>query len=616
MAAPSYTEDLTDINLADGDGDWDESSDVGWDDQGAPAYQDGDYPYIQGSYAVTADCTKTGVGTLLTDYGSGFSMPTDGAFLVWVNFSSPQALATYASGGIRLLTGDTDGDFYAWSVGGSDYGRYPYGGWQNFAANPTVSVDYTAGSPTGTWQIFGAAINVLTGISKGEVFQVDAIRAGRCSSIFEYGDLGNGYCTFAGFAAQNDNSSYRWGLIQAIAGGYLYKGKMTLGTGSNAVDFRDSNVSILIDDTPKVTANFNTIEVNNSSSRVDWTNVKFTALGTVSPGRLVCNTNADLNWDSCQFTGMGAFTFGGTSSTSTNTIWNGCGLVTAAGATLNGSQILGSTVAANASALNWNTATDPDGYLNNMTFTKGTNAHHAIEFGTSAPLTMTLRGMTNSGFNASDAQNDSTFYFADRGSDVTWTVNIVGGTGNFSYKKARAGDTVNIVISPVATQITVKSPADVVVENARVLVEAGDDSGDLPFEDVVTITSSGTTASVAHTGHGMANGDKVAIRGANEQDYNGVYVISNVTTDAYDYTMGGDPASPATGTITATGVVVSGLTNASGIVSNSMAFSVNQNVRGVIRKSSAAPFYKLVDFTDVVDKDSGLTKTVQFVSDE
>jgi hypothetical protein len=67
-------------------------------------------------------------------------------------------------------------------------------------------------------------------------------------------------------------------------------------------------------------------------------------------------------------------------------------------------------IAADASALNWDLATDPDGYLDNMDFSIGGNAHHAIEFGTSVPATMTIRGCTFTGFNAADTNNDSTFY--------------------------------------------------------------------------------------------------------------------------------------------------------------------------------------------------------------
>ena len=140
MATPSYTEDLTDLTLAEESAtvNWDESSDAAWDDQGPPAFQDQDYAYIQGSYSITADTSKTGVGTLIWNYGTTFTVPTDGAMMVWLNFYNPNAMDTYANGGLRVLIGSGFGTFWSWDVGGSDYGSYPYGGWQNFAVNDTV----------------------------------------------------------------------------------------------------------------------------------------------------------------------------------------------------------------------------------------------------------------------------------------------------------------------------------------------------------------------------------------------------------------------------------------------------------------------------------------------
>lgn len=66
---------------------------------------------------------------------------------------------------------------------------------------------------------------------------------------------------------------------------------------------------------------------------------------------------------------------------------------------------------------------------------------------------------------------------------------------------------------------------------------------------VVTITSSGTTATVAWTGHGQSNGNKVLFGGANEKNYNGVYAVTVVDANTLTYTMPGTAASPATGTI-------------------------------------------------------------------
>jgi len=147
-------------------------------------------------------------------------------------------------------------------------------------------------------------------------------------------------------------------------------------------------------------------------------------------------------------------------------------------------------------------------------------------------------------------------------------------------------------------------------------VESNNGSGDLPYQASVTITRSGSTASVSHTAHGLANSAKVVIRGADQPEYNGIQTISNVTANAYDYTVSGTPTTPATGTIVCSGVVVEGTTNASGEVSASRTFSVDQAILGRIRKQTSSPFYKAVRFTDTVDNVNGLTKTVQLQRDD
>ena len=73
----------------------------------------------------------------------------------------------------------------------------------------------------------------------------------------------------------------------------------------------------------------------------------------------------------------------------------------------------------------------------------------------------------------------------------------------------------------------------------------------------VTITHSGTDATVTQVAHGLSNGDRVTITGADQEEYNssdspdGYWEIFNVTTDTYDYTMESSPGVDATGTITA-----------------------------------------------------------------
>jgi hypothetical protein len=266
-------------------------------------------------------------------------------------------------------------------------------------------------------------------------------------------------------------------------------------------------------------------------------------------------------------------------------------------------------------AVIWDVATDPDGYLDNLTITKGSTTHHAIEFGDTVPSSLTLRNCTFSGYSANDNQYDSTFYFAD--TTGTITLNLVGCSGNVKVKTA--GCTVNVVEDPVTVKVIVKNSAGTVIENARVMVRAKDGTGPFPYQETVTISNSGTTATVTHTGHGMATNDIVDIKGASHWQNNGIHQITldgGDPTNKYTYTLTSDPGSSPTGTITSTFVALYGLSNALGIVSTSRVYSSNQPVTGWARKSTSTPLYKTGLVDDEVNSSGGLNATAILIADE
>jgi hypothetical protein len=627
MAAPSYTEDLTDFALAESSEGtagtyWDEPSDSNWDDGGTETF-DTDYPFLQGSYACTQQCTKASIAALMANNplggtpGSAITVPTDGAILVWQFFANSGSVDTYANGGFRVIIGNSFADFYGWSVGGVATGFYPYGGWQNHAVSPDViTPDYTAGSPTGSWSHAGAAVKSLAAIGKGNPHGVDAIRYGRCSSIFTNGDVSpNGPCTFAGFVAADESGSTRWGLARSLPGGYLWKGRMQLGTSGTAVYFVDANKSITWDEVPKASANFNLIEVNNASSQVDWTNVVHRCLSTQSPTRLLVNADADLNWDLCQFYNMGTLVFGGATGYCTNAKFQGCGQVSPKAANLSGSEFAGYEGTADTGYVNWDVSTDTDGLLDDCSFAKGTAATHAIEFdATNSPTAITLRGITFSGYTNSVGSSSAPIYVKRTSGTVTVSLYDCTGITTSGYKSA--GATVSIIPASVTVRVTAKDIETLGnVENARVLLYA-DAGGDLPSGVSVSITGSGGTATVSHTGHGYSSGDKVWIQGANEQEYNGVFSITVTGADSYTYSYTGSPSSPATGTITATTVILDGLTNASGIVQDtSFIYTSDQPVLGRVRKGTSVPRYKTSPLADSITA-SGYLVTAYLIPDE
>ena len=184
------------------------------------------------------------------------------------------------------------------------------------------------------------------------------------------------------------------GNIEFFDGSYFVQGFHSWGTASNAVVLTDSNVDIFIRDSggnntsdDAVSTGYNRFELINASSVLTLSNVNMTALGTRARGVFV-HTAGTWNYTNSVFTGVDTFTLL-SSSVMTSCTFRGCNAITAPGSDLSFSKVLEPTVAADASAVVWNVNADPDTDMNDMEYSKGTNAHHAIEFGTSSPLTMT-----------------------------------------------------------------------------------------------------------------------------------------------------------------------------------------------------------------------------------
>ena len=609
MAIATYATDLLTVNLAEATTNWVEMT--GRTSGGAVDLED--RAHLQGSYAISQ---STGVATARTvglqvDYLSNISWTSGFVFLMWQYWQAPKAIGIWADGGMRIGVGSTAGNVKLWNAQGNDYGRNPYGGWSNTAVDPTYAYDELIGAPVdGAYRIFCSAPYLLLAVSKGNPHCVDAIRYGRGLLKIEYGESG-AYGTFAGMATANDADLARWGLFSLQMGTYLWKGLMSIGTDTNAVNFIDSNRSIIVDDCPRTYLAFNRIEIRNASSVVTLSNISFKNLGTLSPGQLEVIANATISMDGCSFQDMNTFIFQSNCSI-TNTTFKSCALITSGGGIYTGSKVLTSTVAADASALGWNSATNPDGKLDNMTFSKGTNAHHAIDFGTSASTTITLRGITFTGFNALNEQNDSVLYI----SNITDTITIqcIGCTGTVTYKRA-GSNTVNLT-QGVLTKVTVKTSATppVAINGARVLVLAAS-GGPMPYNIIVTISNLATTATVTHTAHGMATNDKVQIKGASLWQNNGVFTITVSNVDTYTYTLPEAPGSSPTGTILATFAALFNTSDSNGEVSMTRVFTSSQPINGRVRMSTSAPYYKTSNFIGTISSTAGFLITIQMIED-
>jgi len=613
MAAPSYVSDLTTIN--DGSGTFTEPASA---ILGTLSNVDTDN-FIQSTSCSSKSTGASGAPALA---GIGFqasgaqTITSPNAFYCWVFVGGGGLIDTYANGGIRLLIGQDLSNYRYWYVDGSDY--FPYIGWQCIAIetdNAVVAATSSVGAPSSTKQYFGAIFNCKINISKGNPMAVDAVRWGRTITVTA-GDLANGYATFAGIAGTNDSINNRYGQFQAIAGGYQLQGRLALGSAGTAVDFRDSNASIVTAVSRKVAASFNAIEVLNASSRVDWDSIAWSSLGTVSRGTFTVTDNADVNIVGCSFTGLSTFALKAATDILTS-IFRQCDTVTAPGSNLTGSQFLLPRVAADTSAVVWDANVDTDGKLDRTTFSKGTNAHHAVELGTTSPTTVTLRGITFSGFNAANANNDSTIHV--KRTTGTVTINLIGCSGNISYKTA--GATVALVTNPVTLAVHVQDiNSGASIENARVWVPVTSTAGGKPYQAAVTITRSGTTATVAHTSHGLSTNDWVWIAGCTGADgalYNGTFQITWISANSYSYTMTGTPSGSAAGAPAATFVVLNGLTNSSGNISASYSWNADQPVSGRARRASGAygTLYRTGPASGTISSTGGLAITVALIPD-
>jgi hypothetical protein len=604
--------------------------------QGNPAGADGDYPFIQGSFSVTQDCSKSSaVGSLAHDNDAGTGgHGTDGAYFAWQNYMVASNIETFVNDGFMGLVGSSAADFDVWVVGGRDKSPYPYGGWTNHAWNTSVTPDYTAGTPTATEQFIGVGVYVATGSSKGETHNVDVIRYGRGSSIFEFGEAAN-YADMAGYAAQNDDSNNRWGLIQETAGGYLWKGRMQLGTVTNAVDFRDSNQAVFIQWTPKVTINFNLIECINAASNIEMLDFTFTCLDTTSAsqGRFLMTDQCDVNVNGCTWVDMDTFVFdkgGAKTVTGVGSTFRRCALITLGLADLSDSTFAESTVAADEGAVfddRTTTASTNISELDNCTFSIGAASHHAIRFGTGVDDDITLTGIEFTGFSSTPDATNATLRFDNTGAtNPTMNVNLVdctvdgnpATTGNVGVDDA-AGIVVTLVVDPKTTKFTVQDTAGDPIDQARVLAETADNGGGsgFPYQAAVTtlISAAGTATLTASAVHDLETGDYVVIRGAQPDDYNKQAQITVTSTTVFEYSVTSGISSPATGTPVFSYAPISGLTSTLGVIQSSKTWPASQGLTGWARKSTASPYYRQTAIT-VADASGGTDQTITLQSDE
>lgn len=492
MAAPAWATNLSDIYTG-GAGSF---SALGGGQAGLNTETD---DFLEGTDCKSKNAWTNAIKGLIHNHGSSFTVPTTGAIIAGIRYDVPSALevrepgGSPSNGGIMMIEGSAVGAYNRYNMAGSD--TLTYTGWDYYAVDPnTATADDTVGTPSGTEQWVGVEANLPTtsGPTKGAPIRIDVIRYGRVDIEYTAGDLGNGYNTFSGAATYADAGSRRWGVLVPVPGTtnqYYAQGFHSWGTSGTAVDLRDSNKIINIRDTPYCAAGFNRFELINASSNLDLDNIIFQALGTQSPGTFV-HTAGTWKTVNCQYVDVGTLTFLATADL-TSSVFRGTDTITAPGSTMLGTKVIAPTVSADTGALVYNSATNPNGKLDNMVFEQGAAAHHAIDFGTLVTGNITLTGITFDGFDETTGEDQpgaALRFLATSGSLtcslVGCTVGGVAANATNFFKDDAAGIAVTLVFDTIPLKITVidaVSKAD--LADARVYLHKVGDTGTVYFED-------------------------------------------------------------------------------------------------------------------------------------
>jgi hypothetical protein len=374
--------------------------------------------------------------------------------------------------------------------------------------------------------------------------------------------------TMADIAATDRASAY--GIVERSFDVYFCTGTIQMGNGATTTYFEADSEVIVFRDTPgalSISSGLYDLSAQGSGCNFIINSCVLRANGTGDTTRFVMDfsdTAPTVSITNNTIRRASTITYA-SGQTNTGNAYDDCGVITPAGADIRNSSIINYEGTADTGAIYYNETSDPDGELDGCSITKGVASTHAIEFGASIPSSITLRDIDFSGYNATNGQTDSTLYFADTSGTIT--VNIIGGSGTVSYKSA--GATINIVQNPVASTIkTLDVTTGLPIQNVRVLLSVADGTN-YPYQDTVTITRSGTTATVSHTAHGLATNDKVEINGADQNEYTGVKQITVIDANSYSFTVVGTPTTPATGTVTSTFLILEGLTDVNGEITAS-----------------------------------------------
>lgn len=618
--AGAVTKDLIDISTAD--------ATTGWSGTSGQADSEA---FKQGSAAYTYQTGKNNLASCTFTPAANINMTTNYStpHLYWTMrcdvFPFTELLNTGATNsGLMLRVTDGSGNYTQWHVAGKDTWD---GSWKNFILDLTNTANVHSSS--GTLSL--TDVDIITWYTDNSNSGTIRIIDNTWLDAVRYGDglIANSATTeafsFQDIADIDFLTANYYGVIQEKDGVLFAQGKIDIGVSGSTANFVSDGETVYFLDRIISTSHHAIVGVNGgaSSTDIDITGLVCKTVGTTgaefdfsdaSLSSFAISASTLIDMGSINF-GLGtvdATSFSGCGTTAVancavaDSSWTLCNAITVTGTGTLTDCVIEKNTAASAVLVS------DLGDLTGCDFISD-GSGHGVELSSIGSGTMTWNN-TESGYAAIDGSTGNETIYINVGSG-SLTINVSTGASTPTIRTA--GATVTVVAGAVIVQVKVVNSDGGNIENANVMIRAADGTGPYPYQESMTITSSGTVATVTHTGHGLATNDKVDISGVtNGSNYDGVKQITVTDANTYTYTLAATQTSPATGTITSTFVALQGLTNASGIISTSRTYATDQPITGWARKSSASPYYKQAGINNTIDSANGLSAVTLLILDE
>lgn len=532
----------------------------------------------------------------------------------WVKVKNPGYLASRASGGLSLVVGTDSLNYGVWHVGGNDT-ISPYDGWRKYWVDLSKAANATVGSglTKTTAKIFGVRYNnsALADSDYGNIM-LDLINYTRPTSvIYTYtGGTTPDPAKFSDIVAVE--AFFAMGILTKKEDIYRLNHIIQIGRSADALIFADSDKTISFEtggNTNSYGATLN-ISLTHVNSRLTLKNIRFIKPLDATVGSIVIGASGGGSGilTDCLFSSLNIVAGAGISYI--NCVFARQSVIYTGGV-FNGSKFIYSTGALSAIAWGFFGGATPDmqGNLDDVTFTSA-GTGHAIALDAGCLTTLNIVNHTYNGYASTDGSTGNECIYNNSGKAVT--LNIL--SGDVPTIRNGTGASTTVVV-PVTVGVTTKKATDFsVIPNCLVLIES-DSGGPAHYNTTVSITSSGLTATVTHTAHGLATGNKVKISGCTQDPYNRVYTITVTGANTYTYTLPSTTTSPATGSPKSTRVILNGLTDSYGELETTWSYKGSQPITGKTRKSSSAPFFRTNRILGSITT-AGFSLTQLMVADE